>query len=85
MADRTKFVFKDVTVVIGNDEEVNTTFVFLVKPKGGTVISFPRPGGSARDLTPDEMEKFLSGTPPSDMLSAIEDAWREMKIKQVVQ
>ncbi len=76
-ADRSKFVHKDATVITGTDEETNITVVFIVMRGRSIAISFPRYQGGAKELTADDMQKFFANTPPSEMFSAIKDAWRE--------
>ncbi len=77
MADPSKFVYKDTTVIIGTDEETNITVVFLVMKSRSIAVSFPRFQGGSKELTADEMKTFFEVTPPSEMLSAIKDAWWE--------
>lgn len=74
-----EYVHRDVTVVIGTDDETKITVVFLVKKTGGVAISFPRDVGVAKELTAADMELFLRVTPPSEMLDAINEAWQKVQ------
>jgi len=75
--DRSKYVYKDATVVIGTDEETEITVVFVVMKGRSLAISFPRFQGGSKEIDAEEMKKFFEVTPPSQMLSAIKDAWWE--------
>lgn len=75
--DRSQFVHKDVTVVIGHDDDPPVTVVFLVMKGRSMAISFPRFQGGATEIPADKMGEFFEKTPPSEMLDAIKDAWWE--------
>lgn len=74
-----EYVHRDVTVVVGTDEETKLTVVFLVKKTGGMAISFPRDVGMAKELSAADMDLFLMVTPPSEMLDAIREAWQKVQ------
>jgi len=73
-----EYVHKDVTVVVGTDEEADVSVIFVVSKAGGIAFSFPRPAGVFKELSFDDMELFLAVTPESKMLEAIREAWRKV-------
>ena len=77
MADESKFVFKDATVIVGTDEETNITVVFVVMHGRSVAITFPRSQGTAKEISSDEMRTFFENTPDSVMLKEIKKAWWE--------
>lgn len=75
--DRSQFVYKDATVIIGHDDDPPITVVFLVMKGRSLAISFPRFSGGAQEIPAGDMATFFEKTPPSEMLDAIKDAWWE--------